>query len=315
MKKSMGACALVVSLVLAIPSAHGSGWGSSCAPTACVTYVDQVVTAYRPVYKEVLVQGTANELVSRVVETPYKYTEMVAVTTPTKQVQTFYTQVAKQVPYTYTETVPVVTPTKQVQTFYTQVAKQVPYTYNVTVPVVTPTKQVQTFYTPVATEVVVNVPVCTMVPCQAVDACGHCYTTCKPVTTMQPVKKVVYQNVPQQREVMVNVCTYTTVQKQGSYTVCELVPQQREVMVNVCSYNTVQKQGSYTVCELVPQQREVMVNVVSYQPTERTGVSRSVVCDVVQKQVTYKQVTCEMAPYQYTVKVPVCAPAAPVCCK
>src|SRR4051794_21367556 len=107
-----------------------SAEGSAC--------VEQTVTSYRQEYRQRVVPIVVNRLVSRVVEVPYTYTEMVPVSTPQRQVRTVFTTVARQVPYTYTELVPVTTPQQRTETFYTPVTRQVPYSYTELVPVTTP---------------------------------------------------------------------------------------------------------------------------------------------------------------------------------
>src|SRR5262249_48765725 len=122
--------------------AHGlrrsrCGGGSSCVACAGMTggcggagkgYGEQALTAYPPVYKQRTVPTTINRVVSKVVEEPYKYTEMVQEVTPQKRMETYYTTQTKQVPYTYSVSVPVVTPQKRMETYYTTQTKQVPYT-------------------------------------------------------------------------------------------------------------------------------------------------------------------------------------------
>ena len=74
---------------------------SSCETTACcqpsVTYVDKVVTCYKPEWKERDVTCTVNRMVSKVVVTPVTQNICVPVWTEQKQMQTCYTQVPRQV--------------------------------------------------------------------------------------------------------------------------------------------------------------------------------------------------------------------------
>jgi hypothetical protein len=78
--------------------------------------VEQTVTAYRAEMRQRVVPTVVNPVVSREVAETYTYTEVVPVTTPQRQVQTYYTSVARQVPYSYTEMVPVTTPQTRTQT-------------------------------------------------------------------------------------------------------------------------------------------------------------------------------------------------------
>ena len=49
-----------------------------------------------------------------------------------------------------------------------------------------------------------------MVPVTVTDACGCCYTSCKPETVVQRVKCTVYDCVPVEKEVTYKVCSYKT---------------------------------------------------------------------------------------------------------
>ncbi len=222
---------------------------SCCEPQPCAgpAYIEKTVTAYRPVYKQKTVPTEIRKIVSKVVEEPFKYTEMVAEVTPQKRTETYYTQQMKEVPYKYTVMVPVVTPEKRTINYFTCVPEKV-------------TKEV---------------PVCRVVPVKVVDPCsGCCYTVCKRVTEMQTVTCTVMKPVPQTREVTINVCSYKAEEKTGTRQVCETVPQTREVTVNVCNYKPVERTGTRKrlVCETVKETVDVTqtyCEMESYQTTIR----------------------------------------------
>src|SRR5262245_34827351 len=131
MKKMVVGSLVLIALAATATPAGAWGWrrhdcGSymtgDCG--AAVAYVEQTVTAYRPEYKTRVVPMEVTRMVSKVVEQPYKYTEMVPVVTPQKRTETFYTTQTKEVPFKYTEMVPVVTPQKRTETFYTTQTKE-----------------------------------------------------------------------------------------------------------------------------------------------------------------------------------------------
>jgi hypothetical protein len=281
----------------------GPGCASDCG--GGVGYVEQQVTAYRTECREKEVEVTVNRMVSRVVETPYKYTENVMVTTPQKRTETFYTCQTRQVPYTYNVVVPVAMPEKRTVTQYQCQTKTVPVTVNVCTPVYAPEKRTVTTYACVPQEVERKVPVCRMVPTACTDPCTGCVrTVCRPVTEWQTVKQTVMTRVPQTQEVTVNVCRMQTEQRTVNRTVTEMVPVTQEVTVNVCKYQTEQRTGTRMVSEMVPQTREVTVNVCQWQAVERTGVNRQMVCEVVPQKVKQKVTEVVMVPYTTTVRVP-----------
>ncbi len=269
----MRKCLFVVLLggLLLLPAAtvegHGCrshGCAPACAPaceTPCnVTWVEQERTGWRCETRTRVVPTQVTRMVAETVSENVKRVEMVQVVTPK----------------TYT------------QTYCTYVTKQVPYTCTVNVPVWTPKTITETVWKCVPEKVTIQVPVCTMVPCQVTDACtGCCYTSCKPVTVLQPRETVVWKRVPETRE----------------------------VTINVCSWRAEERQGVRTVCEMVPQTREVTVNVVTCQPVEKWVTVNRVVCRPVTETVNVTQCYTEMVPYKYTVKVavPCAAPCAPAC--
>src|SRR5262245_57620975 len=112
--------------------AGGVVYAASCTAPA---YEERTVTAYRCEVKTRTVERTIHRLVTKEVEVPYTWTEMVAETTPQKRTETYYTTVTKEVPYTYMVSVPVTTPEKRTITEHVCVTKEVPYTYTVNVPV------------------------------------------------------------------------------------------------------------------------------------------------------------------------------------
>ena len=295
MRRSLSALAGVGLIACLVATSHAGGPdGPTCAGPGAVApftggpavgaaecgpqYVEQTVTAYRAETRTRVVPTVVNRVVCRVVEEAYTYTELVPVTTPQTQTQTYYTTLTRQVPYTYTELVPVTTPQRQVQTYYTTVTREVPYSYTAYVPVCTPQTRLQTYCVAVPEEVVRQVPVCRAVSEQVTDPCtGECKTVCRKVTELQEVRSVVSRLVPQTREVTVNV---TTMQAQ-------------------------QRTGTRTVCESVPQTRTVTVNVTTLQAQQRTGTRQRVVQETVQETVNVTQTYCETVPYTYTVRVPV----------
>src|SRR5262245_61537601 len=95
--------------------AGGVMYAASCAAP---TYEERTVTAYRCEVKTRTVERTVQRVVTKEIEEPYTWTEMVAVTTPQKRTETVCTTVTKEVPYTYTVNVPVTTPEKRTVTEY-----------------------------------------------------------------------------------------------------------------------------------------------------------------------------------------------------
>jgi len=87
---------------------------------------------------------------------------------------------------------------------------------------------------------------------------------------------------------------------------------------NCCTsykHETYVQKVKYTVCELVAEPKEYMVKVCSWKPEERTYKVKHLVCEWKPETVTCKQVYCEQVPYTTKVKVAVCTPVVPACCK
>src|SRR5262245_13373220 len=114
----------LVALIATPADAFGKKRAGYCPAPSCeapasdytVAYVDQVRTGYRAEYRTRTVNVTVNRVVPRTVSETVKWNETVAVMTPTKRTETYYTCVAKQVPVTYNVTVPVVTQEKRTVT-------------------------------------------------------------------------------------------------------------------------------------------------------------------------------------------------------
>jgi len=346
-RKLVGLGALTLAVMLTVDSVQGGcgswgGYGAPCyAPCVQVAYVEQVVTAYRPVWKQRQVPSTVYRVVTNEVEetvnttvleqkvtpekrkqtvyrpmtkeVPYKYTVQVPYTAQEKVKERYYNTVAREVPYKYTVQVPYTAQEKVKERYYNTVAKQVPYKYNVQVPVVTQEKRVITEYTCVPQEVVSNVTVCRRIPVPVVDCCGCCRTICQTVTEVVPVRSVVMQSVAQNREIMVNVCNYRTEERAGAYTVYETVPAEREVVVNVCRYRNEERVANRIECYTATEEQEVVVNVVSYVSVPRSYKVKRLVCNTVAEQVVVSQGYCEMEAYQTTVRVPVPVPCGAPC--
>ena len=111
--------------------------------------------------------------------------------------------------------------------------------------------------------------------------------------------------VARQKEIEVDVTTYTRVPGKTVQKVTSRVPNwiEKEVLVNKCV--PVQKDGTRTVCFYVPVEKEV--DVRSTKMTEKTGTRVVRKCVPVEK--TVKQTFNKMVPYETTVKVPVYTPA------
>src|ERR1700691_5051333 len=131
--------ALLTGLLTALPaasvSAGGHKWFHGHDDDGYeTTWVEQTVTAYRTECKTQLVPVVVDKVVSKTIEEPYKYTELVPVTIPEKQTVTTYSTECKtqlvpvvvdkvvsktiEEPYKYTELVPVTIPEKQTVTTY-----------------------------------------------------------------------------------------------------------------------------------------------------------------------------------------------------
>ncbi len=113
-----------------------------------------------------------------------------------------------------------------------------------------PVKQQHTYCVSEPKTVVRDVVYCKYVPVQCVDACGCCYTCCKPQTYVQQVKCTVYEPKLVTKDVVVQVCHYEP--KVHKYSVrrcfaeckpekimvdrhyCEMVHHQVTIQVPVC---------------------------------------------------------------------------------
>ncbi len=279
---------------------------SPCVVSPC--YVQQTVTCYKAVTKTRVVHHKVRKMVTKEVDEPYTYYELVPVVTPQKRTETVhkmvtkevpykytvmqqvmepvkktvttYKVVSKQVPYKYTVMQQVVEPVKRTVTTHKVVHKQVPYTYTVMQQVVEPVKRVVTTYQCVPKTVVEHVSSCHMVASVCCDPCtGCCISVCRPVMTTCAVQRVIMESVPVQHEVTEHVCRLVPVQKEGVRTVCETVPVTQEVTVNVCKLVPVEKEGVRTVQETVPVTQEVTVNVCKLVPVEKTGTR--LVCETI----------------------------------
>jgi hypothetical protein len=246
----------ILCLVAEEGSAHGRRRGGDCAPgyapgytAACapvtVTYVDQVMTGYRPVMKSKKVDVMVTRMVTK------EYTEKVK----------------------YTEMVPKSKKEKRTAVTYRCITESVPVTYHVNVPVITPVKTKQTVWTCVPTEVVENVTVCRMVPCQVVDPCTGCVrTVCQRVTDVQPVKRVVMRPVSTEQDVVINQCTWKSEERKGTRLVPKMVEDRRDYEVDVWYCEPVQKDGvrTYYRCEPVQEKATVTQYYCEYEQYQYT---------------------------------------------
>ena len=130
--------------VVAIPSQAGllhrhgcdSGCGTCCEAAPCaVTYEEREVTLYKVETKTRVVEREVSRPVTKEIEVPYTWTELVSETHPEKRTVNYCETITKEVPYTYTVCTPVVTPEKRTVMTCKTVTKEVPYTYTVCTPV------------------------------------------------------------------------------------------------------------------------------------------------------------------------------------
>ena len=198
---TLATLALLGLAVAAVPSQGGllhrrgcdSGCGAPCDVGPCaVAWEEREVTCYRVETRTRNVEREVRRPVTKEVEVPYTWTELVSVSTPEKRTVQYCETITKEVPYTYMACVPVVTPEKRTVMTCKIVTKEVPYTYTVCIPVVTPEKRKVITYNCITEQVPCQVAVCRTVPCEVVDPCtGCCYTVCRRVTEMQTVMKSV----------------------------------------------------------------------------------------------------------------------------
>jgi len=296
MKKLVVASVAVAALLLATASDAqascfrlGGGCGGCAAPTNCSSCG---VVSYAPAvqYQQVWKERDVEVLVCKQVVTPEKRKVMVC------------QLVMKEVNVPYVECVPVVTQEKRKVMSTQVIAKEVEFTYTECVPVVTAQKRKVIQYDRVASVVECDVPCYSTVMVACCDPCGGVRYTCQRVCTMQKVQRTVYQSVPKEVEVTVNVTSYNMIQKTGKRTVTECVPVQTEVLVNICNYNRVEKVRKAQVCDRVMVEQEVTVNV----------------CRTVTEKQMVKVKYCEMVPVQTSAVAPapaqVAMPVSTVAC-
>jgi hypothetical protein len=227
---------------------HHARPGTNGSAGCC--YVEQKIICYKAVTKTKTVPITTKKEVSKVVEEPFKFVEMVQVTTPEKRVEKYFVCATKDVPFTYKVCVPITVQQKQTVTYFESVQKAV----------------------------VVQVPVCRPVTVTLIDPCTGCpYSVCQYITELQNVTTVVTQCVPKSQDVVVNVPSVKVEDRTGTYKVSEMVEQSREVTVNVVSCKAIEKSGvirklvsetvidmfnvTQTYCEMVPYEMVVRVPV------------------------------------------------------
>jgi hypothetical protein len=271
-----------------------------------IAWVDQAVTKYRVEFRTQVVPVEVTKVVSKVVDEPYSYTELVPVTVPEKRTVTSFKCEPKQVPYTYTVDVPVVIPEKRTITTCQTVAKQVPYTYTVQVPVIIPEKRTVTTLVSVPEEVVREVPVHKLTLVIVTDPCtGHHHLQLAHVNECKTVKSTVVHKVPVTKEILVNFTSFKTEERKGTRTVYESVPVTKEVIVNVTSHKPEVRTGTKTVLEKVAQTQEIAVNVTKYETVQKTGIKHRLVCETVKETVNVTRTHKELVPFTAVVKVPV----------
>src|SRR5262249_32942097 len=142
----------------------------------------------------------------------FRYTVNVPVVTQQRRQVTCYVPTTREVEVPVTVCVPVVTNERRTVTTYTPQTRQVEYTYTTYQTSYVPRTVQQTTYQCVPEQVMVNGPVCTMVPVTTTDCCGNCITCCRPSVTYQQVARTVMRSVPVQTQVVVNQCVVTPVQ-------------------------------------------------------------------------------------------------------
>ena len=312
-------CLAAVGLAALLPStSSASGWlrrgcggceSAPCAPAAApapVQYETRMVTRYKPVMKERIVEDVVSRMVPR--DEKYTYTCMVPVHSQEKRTVTCYEMVRREVDQKITVMVPTTVKEKRKVIECDRITKQVEYKYYEMVPRQVKEKVKQTVYDRRVKEVEETVPVCRVVRHQHVDECGRCYTTCERVTEMQKVKHCVVECVPTVREVEVCRTVCDRVERVGKRTVCEYIPREREIEVCAIRCEAQERIVKRCIVEAVPQKREVLVNVCHYKAEKRDGVRR--VYDCVRENVKRKVQYCEMVPYQEEIRVPVCPTSA-----
>jgi len=288
-----------------------AGYAAPC--TTAVTYVDQEVTAYRPVteVKDVKVR------VMKMITVPEQTTVWSCEPVKGRQKVTNYTIKTRQeaVKVWVNQMVEVKDKVKVCQ--YVEVTKDVPTVSYV--PVYGKTMQKQT----VCDTVCVPVPVTRCVPVYA-EPCGSsggglfgglCGKKKQQpqICGYQMVTTTVMQRQVVSRQVDVEVTTVTWAEKKGTTKVTSLQP------------TMVEKDVVYVKC--VPAEKTEMRTVSFYEPvvTEVDVVTMTMVqkpavrnvCKWVEEETVVKQTFCRMEAYKTVVKVPVytpvVAPCAPPC--
>lgn len=288
-----------------------SGMSGNCGSSATsytVSYVDKKVTAYKceTVTKDVKV--VVNEWVDS--KQDYKYIVCEPVTS--KKKVTVQEMRTKEEAFKYTAMEWREVKEKARVCEWKLVTKDVECTTYDRVPVITKQKRIvcETVCVPVTvTKTVSAKPSCgggLFARCRKKDCNDPCETPCPQTITCTVMKK---QKV--QREIEVDVCTYTCVPKKSIQKVTTKVPEwtEKEVVVKKCV--PVEQTGKRTVCYYAPVEKEV--TVTTNKMTEKTGTRVVKKCVPVEK--TVKQTFSKMVPYETTVKVAVCTPCpAPAPC-
>ena len=266
---------------------------------------EQIITCYKPVYTERKVEVVVNKLVPR--QENYTCTVYKTVLNDVKRLETFYVTEEKPVEYFTTIVVPVTTKEKRTIKECSFVNETVPYTYTVLVPVTEPQTRTVCFTELTKKLVETTVPVCKIVPVQAVDCCGNCYQVCQRVVTSEKVVREVCVPVIKTKQVTVNVTRCVPVPKEGTKVICKPVYTEKVVEVLVTKCVAESKKVTGTTCVLVPKTREVTCKVTSCVPVQENRVRT--VYDCKPELVVRTVRVCEMVPYQ--IKVPVVV--APCC--
>jgi hypothetical protein len=312
MKMLWTTCLATLSLTLLAAGAQachrGGGCGyaaaacydAPCAPAVTISYVEQKVKAYRPEWKEEKVKVDVVRCSFKTETVPVKHIVMKPF--PVKREATVMKQfmedrdVTVMRPVTVDREVTVMRP-------FTEKQKR-----TVMVPYTETEKRKVTVMTRVAREVVRDVCVCQRVPVTCVDPCTGCtYTTWQAQQVVQKVKGTVWDCVPAERDIVVNVCKYREQQETVDVIVCRPVKEKIKVIeceavkekVKVCVYRPV----------------KTMVDAVECRPVEQiVNVTRCVpVTETVPTVVTRRY--CVMVQYETTIRVPVCTPVAVAPCE
>jgi hypothetical protein len=287
LKKSLLMGLTVASLALLAGRAQAFGHRCCidyCCPPPCnvkVTYVDKVVTCYKPVWKEEKVKCVVNKVVCREEIETRKCTVMVPKWVEEKRTCTYLVQVPKTVER---EVLSVVCR----EEFETRKC-------TVMVPKWTDEKRTCTYLIQVPKTVEREILVCRMVPVQMVDECTGCtYTCCKPETVKQKVKCTVYECKEAKKDIVVKVCHHEAQERE--YKVRRIVPE------------TVKQKVKCTVYECKEAKKDIVVRVCHHEEQIREYKVKRIIPECVQETVDTVRRYCVMQPYQTTVKVAVCVP-------